>query len=504
MMTVPTIEAPALDGAQKLASWKAIADYFHCNERTAKRWELERGLPVHRAPGGKRGYVFAYTHELDEWLRTAEKRIQDPVTSREEPPPTESSRSLAVMEVPTPIDNGPVQASMPTPFHSPLATRRWLARGTAGAAMLLTIGLSLWLLNSRHAKSSATPSLVVRRVPVPDAERLYLRGRYLWNLRTTDSLSKAIDAYTQAIVKDPSYAEPYAGLAEVYELSPQFAHADLAEAFARAESAADRAIQLDPNLVAAHRAKAFVLFYWNWDIAGSDAEFKCALALDPSSAETHHWYASTLLNRHEGEESIRQIDEAVRLNPTSTAIATDAAFIHATFGDFDDGMKSLRTLAHTQPALATASDFLRTIEFAEGDYEAYIADTRQYASITGNPDELAIAESVARGWAQNGKTGMLKSLLKAQKLSFKHGAETGFRLGQTYILLGDPHTALQYFNASLSEHFIMLITMEDCNWAKNLARDSGYRQLFDEIRKRMKGRFPAHPAVVPVFENLPQ
>jgi hypothetical protein len=45
----------------------STAGCFGCNERTAKRWE-ERGLPVHRVPSGKRGYVFAYPSELDAWL----------------------------------------------------------------------------------------------------------------------------------------------------------------------------------------------------------------------------------------------------------------------------------------------------------------------------------------------------------------------------------------------------------------------------------------------------
>jgi hypothetical protein len=54
---------------QRLDSWKEIAEYVGRDVRTAIRWERERGLPVHRVPGGRRGAVFAYRHEVDEWLR---------------------------------------------------------------------------------------------------------------------------------------------------------------------------------------------------------------------------------------------------------------------------------------------------------------------------------------------------------------------------------------------------------------------------------------------------
>ena len=89
-------------------------------------------------------------------------------------------------------------------------------------------------------------------LPAPGAEALFLQGRYFWNLRTSDGLNKAIDAYTRAIVKDPSYADAYAGLAETYQFLPQFGNADLGESLTKAKDAADRAISLDPNLAAAH------------------------------------------------------------------------------------------------------------------------------------------------------------------------------------------------------------------------------------------------------------
>jgi TolB-like protein/Tfp pilus assembly protein PilF len=54
---------------KRLDSWKEIAAFLGRAERTVKRWETERGLPVHRVPGGGRSAVFAYTNELADWLK---------------------------------------------------------------------------------------------------------------------------------------------------------------------------------------------------------------------------------------------------------------------------------------------------------------------------------------------------------------------------------------------------------------------------------------------------
>jgi hypothetical protein len=63
--------------SQRLDSWKEIAAYLGRDIRTVARWENERGLPVHRVPGGQRHAVFAYTAEIDRWLTTGPGALAD-------------------------------------------------------------------------------------------------------------------------------------------------------------------------------------------------------------------------------------------------------------------------------------------------------------------------------------------------------------------------------------------------------------------------------------------
>src|SRR5579862_1377351 len=59
----------------RLDSWKAIAQYLGRDVRSVQRWERERGLPVYRVPGQRGGAVFAYEHELEEWLRSRSGQV---------------------------------------------------------------------------------------------------------------------------------------------------------------------------------------------------------------------------------------------------------------------------------------------------------------------------------------------------------------------------------------------------------------------------------------------
>jgi hypothetical protein len=55
---------------RRLDSWKEIASYLSRSEKTVRRWEENEGLPVHRLLHEKRGSVYAYSRELEIWLKS--------------------------------------------------------------------------------------------------------------------------------------------------------------------------------------------------------------------------------------------------------------------------------------------------------------------------------------------------------------------------------------------------------------------------------------------------
>ena len=108
--------------------------------------------------------------------------------------------------------------------------------------------------------------LVRRGTRDVEAYELYRRGRFLWNSRTRAGHEKAIEYYNQAIARDSSYADAYAGLADAYLTAYQMAHFpwEPSEFYARIKAAAERAVTLDDKSADAHAAMAIAL-WWNKD-----------------------------------------------------------------------------------------------------------------------------------------------------------------------------------------------------------------------------------------------
>src|SRR5437762_8943308 len=86
------------------------------------------------------------------------------------------------------------------------------------------------------------------------AYELYHKGRSLWEKRSGDNIPKAIEFYKQAIQRDPNYALAYAGLANAYVLLPYYTGAKQSDAFLKAKAAAQRALEINPDLPEAHAA----------------------------------------------------------------------------------------------------------------------------------------------------------------------------------------------------------------------------------------------------------
>ena len=82
-------------GRQRFSSWKEIAQFLNCCEKTARRWEIQRHLPVRRVPGGAKSSVYAFRDELEKWMEgtQTEESVFVPAPELPAPPDTTASHS---------------------------------------------------------------------------------------------------------------------------------------------------------------------------------------------------------------------------------------------------------------------------------------------------------------------------------------------------------------------------------------------------------------------------
>jgi adenylate cyclase len=158
-----------------------------------------------------------------------------------------------------------------------------------------------------------------------DAYELFLKGRYLWNRRTPETVGEAILKFREAVDLDPTYAEAWAALAEAYAVPS--APYPPGEALPRAKAAALRALDIDSTSAPAYTALGYARMNHDHDWAGAEAAFRNAMAADPGYPTAHQWYAEFLATTGETERAVAAVRKAEALDPLSMIIGWNVARI---------------------------------------------------------------------------------------------------------------------------------------------------------------------------------
>jgi serine/threonine protein kinase/tetratricopeptide (TPR) repeat protein len=167
-------------------------------------------------------------------------------------------------------------------------------------------------------KMTVLPKLALaRKATSPEAYTHYLRGVQLQNTGSVVGLRQAIEEYDKALAVDASYAPAHARIAEAGIRYGFSIDAGGQEWVRRAVTAADRAVELDPNGVAGLVARGLVRTVFSWDWAGASADLERAIALGPGDEDARRRYATLLSALGRLPEAIESARMAVDLDPVS-------------------------------------------------------------------------------------------------------------------------------------------------------------------------------------------
>ena len=143
-----------------------------------------------------------------------------------------------------------------------------------------------------------------------EAYQLYMLGRIHGAENDRPEMERAIGYFQQAIEADPNYALAYVGLADSYRGLATGGEMPATEYFPKAKVAAQKAIEIDDTLADAHAILGHIIFWYDWDWAAAEIEYKRALELDPFNANAHLYYAHVLSGRGEHDKALAEISRA--------------------------------------------------------------------------------------------------------------------------------------------------------------------------------------------------
>jgi TolB-like protein len=213
----------------------------------------------------------------------------------------------------------------------------------------------------RPELGDAAAPRVVRHTQNQEAYHLYLRGRHHWYARSQGALQKALQHFQQATEKDPSYALPYVGLADLYTVQAIYSYEPEETLRPRAKASVERALAINEGLADAHRALGFFHLFFGWDIATAVRAFERSVELDPTSALSHIWLGFPTGPGRE-EKAIAAARRAQELDPLNPYVNSLACSILDFWGHGEDALRE------GQKALDIDPDYLVGLYLIGGVY----------------------------------------------------------------------------------------------------------------------------------------
>ncbi len=227
--------------------------------------------------------------------------------------------------------------------------------------------------------------LAKRSAGSPEANRLYLQGRFFENKGTRDGFMKAVEYFQSAIAADSGYAPAYAGLAEAhYWVSNMYVSPT--EAMPKSRAAATKALELDETLGEAHASLGRVKALYDWDWAGGGEEFRRAIALSPGSAEAHLAYGNHLAVMGDLDGALAEMATAGGLDPLSAVIGVQRALLLQAAGRDEQAAEEARRALHLEPSAAQARVVIGIVDLRQGRIEEGIAEIQRAFSLDDNAD----------------------------------------------------------------------------------------------------------------------
>jgi len=284
-----------------------------------------------------------------------------------------------------------------------------------------------------------------------DAYDNYLKGKYYWTRLGEGDLEKALEYFNNAIELDPGWAQPYAGVAEVYGGLMQMGFMAPGEAMIEINKNLDKAIELDPDFPGSHYTKAIFGVWMEWDWEKGEREFLKALELNPNDVMSRIYYSHLLLILKRPDEAHFHSQMAVELDPMNPLVLALSSMVDCQDRTKQAVEKSKKALEIDPEHYFALGSFMDASYFS-GDYKNSIEI--ELKTCPGLNDEAR--EAIMAVFQDKGYVEAINTLLTYLE-EYARTNHTGYKeMGEYYYRVGNLDKTIECYIKGYETHDPMM------------------------------------------------
>ena len=295
-----------------------------------------------------------------------------------------------------------------------------------------------------------------RRVD-PEVYDTTLKAKAILEYATREEqFRQAIELFQKAVDRDPTYAPAWAGLGEsswnlagAFEGNEWVAPTDVRD---KAIAAADRALELDPNLADAHKARAVIAVDAEWDFVKAEEHFQKALELQPGYAPARVLYAVILsvpLQRY--DEAHRQCDRARELDPLSPWNDPCLLLLWAYQGQYQKELEVSESALKRDPTLFWIHVVRGGARFMLGQPNEAVTEAEATLSLLQPERPPVVLAQLGEAYGIAGRKADALKILAEMELMSKKRYVSALNLATVYASVGRMNEAFRFLDRALEQ-----------------------------------------------------
>ena len=308
----------------------------------------------------------------------------------------------------------------------------------------------------------------------PEAYQLYLKGNFYQTRYTEEGFKKGIEYYQKAIAIDPNYALPYHGIALAYDFANGW-YLPPKEAEPKAKAAALKALELDETLAETHYVLGKIVFWYEWDWATAEREWKRANELDPIYPASYPMYLAAI---GRFEEAVRAQGVVQQRLPLDLNVNLDLAGILLSAGRYDQSIEHTRKALELDPNFWWSYQTLGRAYERKKQYPEAIAALEKARLVDVNPSSLGYLGNV---YAAAGKKAEAQKVLAELRDLSKTRYVSPYYIACLYAGLNDKDQAFEWLERAYQERSFFMTLLKFETVLDNLHVDPRFKDLLKRI-----------------------
>jgi TolB-like protein/Flp pilus assembly protein TadD len=277
--------------------------------------------------------------------------------------------------------------------------------------------------------------------------------------------------YAKAVQLDPSFAPAYSGLANQLYYPALFGFRPPQQAFSTMMNAASKALELDPTQASAHASMALGNLHMQRNWSEAEQGFQRALRLNPGDADTRHFFAHLLLWRGRDQESARQCEQAVELDPFDPSLFSCIGWHELLAGNRDKSMEE------TRRALALQNDHWWALMTLGWLYEQKRMFEEALAAFRKSMNSTLQRASIAHVFARSGNLSAAQTILDDLLAQSASKYVSPYDIAVIYAGLEDKGRTFEWLNKAYEEHAGFLLFVKQDPRFQPLRSDPPFQEL---------------------------